>query len=74
MAFALAAVLAVPVSVAAGWPTPAGGSLTVWVTTQTGRATVVVADALDRAELRTAASPPPACAPRPTRPCQASSG
>ena len=57
MAFALAAVLAVPVSVAAGWPTPAGGSLTGWVTTQTGPATVVVADALDRAELQTAGFP-----------------
>lgn len=57
MAFALAAVLAVPVSVAAGWPTPAGGSLTGWVTTQTGPTTVVVADALDRAELQTAGFP-----------------
>ena len=57
MAFALAALLAVPVSVAAGWPTPAGGSLTGWVTSQTGPTTVVVADVLDRAELRTAGFP-----------------
>lgn len=57
MAVALAAVLVVPVSVAAGWPTPAGGSLAGWVTTQTGPATLVVADALDRAELRTAGFP-----------------
>ena len=57
MAFALAAVLAVPVSVAAGWPTPSGGSLVGWITTQTGSGTVVVADALDRAELRAAGFP-----------------
>jgi len=57
MAVALAVVLAVPVSVAASWPTPPGGSLTSWVTTQTGPATVVVADVLDRAELRIAGFP-----------------
>ena len=57
IALALAAVLAVPVSVAASWPTPSGGSLTGWVTTQTGPATVVVADPLDRAELRLAGFP-----------------
>ena len=57
IAVALAAVLAVPVSVAASWPTPSGGSLTGWVTTQTGPATVVVADPLDRAELRLAGFP-----------------
>jgi hypothetical protein len=56
-AFALAAVLAVPVSVAAGWPTPSGGTLVGWITTQTGPGTVVVADALDRAELRAAGFP-----------------
>ncbi len=69
IAVALAAVLAVPVSVAASWPTPSGGSLTGWVTTQTGPATVVVADALDRAELRLAGFPrrPPAHADRPGR-------
>ena len=56
-AFALACVLAVPVSVAAGWPTPSGGTLVGWITTQTGPGTVVVADALDRAELRAAGFP-----------------
>jgi hypothetical protein len=57
IAVALAAVLAVPVSVATNWPTPSGGSLTGWVTTQTGPDTVVVADTLDRAELRIAGFP-----------------
>ncbi len=56
-AIALAAVLAVPVSVAASWPTPPAGSLVGWITTQTGPGTVVVADVLDRAELRVAGFP-----------------
>jgi hypothetical protein len=57
MALALAVVLAVPVGVAAGRPAPTGGSLVGWITTQTTPATVVVADALDRAELRLAGFP-----------------
>src|SRR4029079_13324995 len=57
IAVAVAVAVAVPVSVAAGWPTPPGGSLTSWVTTQTGPATVVVTDVLDRAELRIAGFP-----------------
>jgi len=57
VAVVLAAVLAVPVSVAASSPTPAGGSLVGWVTTQTGPGAIVVADALDRAELREAGFP-----------------
>ena len=53
----VAVVVVVPLIVAARWPTPAGGSLARWVTTQTGPDTIVVADTLDRAELRIAGFP-----------------
>lgn len=53
----LCAVLAVPPAVAAGSPAPAGGSLAAWVTTQSGPSTLVVADALDRAELQAVGFP-----------------
>ncbi|MDT7574133.1 MAG: hypothetical protein QOH17_466, partial [Pseudonocardiales bacterium] len=53
----VAVVVVVPLIVAARWPTPAGGSLARWVTTQTGPDTVVVADTLDRAELQIAGFP-----------------
>jgi hypothetical protein len=53
----VAVVVVVPLVVAARWPTPAGGSLALWVTTQTGPDTIVVADTLDRAELQIAGFP-----------------
>ncbi len=56
-ALALVALLVVPLTVAAGWPTPAGGSLARWVTTQTAPGTLVVADVLDRAELQAGGYP-----------------
>ena len=55
----VAVVVVVPLIVAARWPTPAGGSLARWVTTQAGPDTIVVADTLDRAELQIAGFPEP---------------
>lgn len=57
VAVVVAAVLVVPLTVAASSPTPEGGSLSRWVSTQAGPDTIVVADALDRAELQTAGFP-----------------
>ncbi|HEY0816099.1 MAG TPA: hypothetical protein VGE11_22725 [Pseudonocardia sp.] len=53
----VAVLLVGPLAVAASSPTPAGGSLTTWVATQTGQGALVVADPLDRAELQIAGVP-----------------
>jgi hypothetical protein len=57
VALVVAVLLVVPLTMAASWPVPEGGSLAAWVTGQTGPGTVVVADPLDRAELQLAGFP-----------------